>query len=110
VLLSEAVQSSSKDHAKTGGVIPTIAAQKHRDHLPLVIEQAFSGALATLSHIRKNQVHRHELFGEIDVVAVTQGPGLKSCLGTGIFGAKMVASAIRSECPFPLSQVADYAL
>ncbi|KND62522.1 tRNA (adenosine(37)-N6)-threonylcarbamoyltransferase complex transferase subunit TsaD, partial [Candidatus Phytoplasma phoenicium] len=76
-VLSNVVFSQIKDHQKFGGVVPEIAARKHSEVITLIYEQALREANLTIK--------------DIDVVAVTQGPGLISALFVGINAANTLA-------------------
>jgi len=71
-ILSNIVSSQVKLHQKYGGVFPTLAKREHQKNLPKVLDKALAEA--------KNP--------ELDLVAVTAGPGLEPCLWTGINFAK----------------------
>ncbi|MFW6198828.1 MAG: tRNA (adenosine(37)-N6)-threonylcarbamoyltransferase complex transferase subunit TsaD, partial [Acidobacteriota bacterium] len=63
------VVSSQLEHAEFGGVVPEIAARRHLDNLPTVLESALAEAGTDL--------------GKIDGIAVTRGPGLIGALLAG---------------------------
>ena len=74
------IRSSQADlHARFGGVVPEIASRRHLELVVPVIEAALAEAGTTL--------------GEIDAVAVTQGPGLIGALLVGVSAAKALAYA-----------------
>jgi len=75
-ITSELVASQIKDHAKYGGVVPEIAARKHVDVL--------FGLLDVAGVDRTGK--------DIDVIAVTQGPGLAPALRVGVEAAKTLAT------------------
>jgi N6-L-threonylcarbamoyladenine synthase len=76
------IRSSQADlHARFGGVVPEIASRRHLELVVPVIESALAEAGATL--------------GELDAVAVTQGPGLIGALLVGLSTAKALAYACR---------------
>ncbi len=79
-VLSCAVRSQIKTHAKFGGVVPEIAARDHVLAINFVVDQALKDAGIKLS--------------EIDKVAVTQGPGLIGALFVGINAAQSLALAL----------------
>ncbi len=79
-LLSCAVRSQIKTHAKFGGVVPEIAARDHVLAINFVVDQALKDAGIKLS--------------EIDKIAVTQGPGLIGALFVGINAAQSLALAL----------------
>jgi N6-L-threonylcarbamoyladenine synthase len=73
------VISSQRAHDRFGGVVPEIASRHHLELVNFVVDQALSEADLTL--------------GEIDRVAVTQGPGLIGALLVGLSTAKALAAA-----------------
>ncbi|MBU0895428.1 MAG: tRNA (adenosine(37)-N6)-threonylcarbamoyltransferase complex transferase subunit TsaD, partial [Candidatus Omnitrophica bacterium] len=79
-VLSNVVTSSVHLHKKYGGVVPEIAS---RYHLEYMIE-VFSGAIEASGKSSK----------DIDLVAVTNGPGLVGALLIGISMAKSVSYAL----------------
>ncbi len=68
-ILADEVSSQVNLHKEYGGVVPELAAREHLDNLPKVFELAFKKANIQIS--------------DIDLIAVTQGPGLKGCLLMG---------------------------
>jgi N6-L-threonylcarbamoyladenine synthase len=74
-ILSNIVSSQVKIHRKYGGVYPTLAKREHQKNLAVVFKKAFLKAK----------------FPEIDLLAVTVGPGLEPCLWVGINFAKDLA-------------------
>lgn len=74
-VLADALFSQAHLHAEYGGVFPTLAKREHIKNLPLLLEQALKEA--------GNPT--------IDIIAVTQGPGLEPALWTGIVFAKELA-------------------
>ncbi len=78
-VLSHIVLSQIDIHAIYGGVVPEIASRNHVVHMTRVFEQALREASITES--------------EIDLVAVTEGPGLIGSLLTGINAATAFAFA-----------------
>jgi N6-L-threonylcarbamoyladenine synthase len=76
-LLSSVVASQMEIHARYGGVFPEVASRQHVLSITPVVEQALSQAHLTLQ--------------DIDVMAVTQGPGLAGSLVVGMNMAKGLA-------------------
>ena len=88
-VLSNVVYSQVLLHKKWGGVVPSIAKRAHEERIDLVVESALkrlSRSPKILSQVSKNFDDR--LQKEIDVIAVTQGPGLAVALEVGIKKAK----------------------
>ena len=81
VVRSSIVSSQAELHARYGGVVPEVASRRHLELVGLVVREALSEAQAGL--------------GEIDRVAVTQGPGLVGALLVGLSTAKAIAWARR---------------
>ncbi len=80
-VLSSVVSSQIALHAQYGGVVPNLAAREHvRNIIPVVTE--------TLDTAKLTQ-------GDIDAIAVTQGPGLIPALLIGVSAAKTLALAWR---------------
>jgi len=76
-ILSNVVLSQVKIHSKYGGVVPEIAARKHAEN----IDKVFSVALEKAGVSVK----------DIDLVAVTNGPGLLPALLVGLTFGKGIA-------------------
>jgi N6-L-threonylcarbamoyladenine synthase len=74
------VISSQGVHDRYGGVVPEVAARHHLELVNDVVDDALAGAGATL--------------GDVDLVAVTQGPGLVGALLVGVATAKGLAAAL----------------
>lgn len=78
--LSSAVTSQIDLHAVYGGVVPEIASRIHVESLDLLLDEVLkNGDMA---------------MGDIDAVAVTNGPGLVGALLTGVSWAKAFAYAL----------------
>ena len=73
------VSSQAELHARYGGVVPEIASRRHLELVAPVVREALGEAGATL--------------GDVDTVAVTQGPGLVGALLVGVSAAKALAWA-----------------
>lgn len=67
-------------HRKYGGVVPHLAAREHEKNLPIVLRRVL--AKAKKRGVRQNN---------IDIIAVTKGPGLAPALWRGIKFAKDLA-------------------
>ncbi|WP_284928295.1 tRNA (adenosine(37)-N6)-threonylcarbamoyltransferase complex transferase subunit TsaD [Candidatus Phytoplasma sp. AldY-WA1] len=76
-ILSNVIFSQIKYHQKFGGVVPELASRKHVEIITLVLAEA----------LRKAQINPRE----IDLVAVTQGPGLIGSLFAGVNAANTFA-------------------
>jgi len=71
---AEELSSQIAIHKEYGGVVPHLAAREHEKNLPILLE-----------HLLKNTKISHE---DIDLIAVTKGPGLSPALWRGISFAK----------------------
>jgi N6-L-threonylcarbamoyladenine synthase len=82
-ILSNVVSSQIQMHAEYGGVVPELAAREHlRNFLPVTRE--------ALADARVDA-------GQINAVAVTQGPGLPSALMVGFKAGQAAAFALRAR-------------
>lgn len=90
-ILSNIVSSSLSLHQKTGGIIPEIAARKQLEFIIPVIEKALR--LAN-SNPKINIQGAKELFDNIDLIAVTTGPGLIGSLLIGVETAKTLSLSV----------------
>ena len=73
------VVSSQGVHDRYGGVVPEIASRHHLELVDAVVDDALRAAGATLD--------------DVDLVAVTPGPGLVGALLVGVATAKALAAA-----------------
>ena len=76
-LLSNVISSQTDLHAKWGGVVPDIAKRAHMERVEPVIWEALKRARVEME--------------DIDIIAVTMGPGLAIALGIGVNKAKELA-------------------
>jgi N6-L-threonylcarbamoyladenine synthase len=76
-VLANVVASQAELHARYGGVVPEVASRRHLELVSPVIREALAEAGASLD--------------EVDLVAVTQGPGLIGALLVGLQTAKAIA-------------------
>ncbi|MDO8425252.1 MAG: tRNA (adenosine(37)-N6)-threonylcarbamoyltransferase complex transferase subunit TsaD [bacterium] len=79
---SSVVASQVALHAKTGGIVPEVAAREHVGAIMPVIEQAL-----------RDSGGRRSLAASIDAIAVTAGPGLMTSLAVGVEAARSLAYA-----------------
>ena len=78
-ILSSIVHGQAELHGAFGGVVPEIAARAHAEKLDICVKEALARAGTALS--------------EIDLVAVTAGPGLIGGVLSGVMCAKGIAAA-----------------
>jgi N6-L-threonylcarbamoyladenine synthase len=79
-ILALRTASQEKIHAEYGGVFPEMAARAHEKAFIPLLERALESAKVTLN--------------QIDLIAVTQGPGLIGSLHVGVEGAKALSFAL----------------
>lgn len=79
-VLSNIISSQIDIHKKFGGVVPEVASRKHIETINPIIQQAIDEANIS--------------FNDIDIVGVTQGPGLVGALLVGLSSAKAIAYAL----------------
>lgn len=79
-VLSNIISSQIEIHREYGGVVPEIASRKHIENINQIVQEALDEAKVG--------------FEDIDIVGVTQGPGLVGALLIGISSAKAIAYAI----------------
>jgi N6-L-threonylcarbamoyladenine synthase len=77
-ILSSVVADQTSLHARFGGVVPEIAARAHAEKLDITIEAAIDDAGVTIS--------------DLDVIAVTAGPGLIGGVLSGVMLSKGLAA------------------
>ena len=78
-VMSNVIHSQVDLHREFGGVVPELAARDHLERLPRLVDLALEGA-ATAPE-------------DIDLIAVTHGPGLAGCLLVGVGMAEGLAAA-----------------
>lgn len=76
-LLSSVVSSQDTIHSRFGGIVPELASRKHLESIEPIVAEALSRADRTLA--------------EIELIAVTQGPGLIGSLLVGFSFAKALS-------------------
>jgi N6-L-threonylcarbamoyladenine synthase len=78
-IVSSVVSSQDEVHSRFGGVVPELASRKHVENIIPIIDHALTSARVTLS--------------DIDLIAVTRGPGLVGSLVVGVSAAKALSLA-----------------
>ncbi len=76
-VLSSVVSSQIATHTQFGGVVPEVASRLHVENISVVIQEAIDQSGLS--------------WDDIDLIAVTQGPGLIGCLHVGVQAAKTLA-------------------
>ncbi|MCX8035163.1 MAG: tRNA (adenosine(37)-N6)-threonylcarbamoyltransferase complex transferase subunit TsaD [Candidatus Dojkabacteria bacterium] len=77
-VISNVISSQIKYHQKWGGVVPSIARRKHQELIDKIVDRALKLAGKEMQ--------------DMDLIAVTQGPGLAIALEVGIKKAKELAT------------------
>ena len=75
------VSSQAASHARFGGIVPEVASRHHLELINPVVDAALAESGVTWS--------------DLDVIAVTRGPGLVGALLVGVSSAKALAAAKR---------------
>jgi N6-L-threonylcarbamoyladenine synthase len=78
---SNVIASQGLLHARYGGVVPEIASRRHLELIDAVIADALESAAVTMD--------------DVELIAVTRGPGLIGALLVGVSEAKALAAALR---------------
>ncbi len=78
-LLGEIISSQNNIHEQYGGVVPELASREHLKNLPLLYDALLGKCQVDLS--------------AVDLIGVTQGPGLKGCLLIGLSFGQGLAEA-----------------
>jgi len=81
ILLSNVIAGQDEVHAKYGGVVPELAGRSHVERIHAIIRQALTDARAR--------------WQDIDLIAVTAGPGLVVSLLVGLNAAKAIAFSLK---------------
>jgi tRNA N6-adenosine threonylcarbamoyltransferase len=92
---SNVVASQGLLHARYGGVVPEIASRRHLELVDAVVADALERGDASLD--------------DVDMVAVTRGPGLIGALLVGLSSAKALAAARRLPLA-PVDHLAGHVL
>src|SRR3989338_9043602 len=91
-VLENIVSSQIKIHRPFGGVVPNLAKREHIKNLPILLQRIMKYELGIRVKNKKSMIHNSKfLTPEIDVIAVTVGPGLEPALWTGINFAEALA-------------------
>jgi N6-L-threonylcarbamoyladenine synthase len=78
-VLSNVIHSQVDLHAEFGGVVPELAARDHLERLPHLLDLALKDAAVSRT--------------DLDLLAVTRGPGLAGCLLVGVGVAEGLSAA-----------------
>src|SRR3989344_1250386 len=89
-VLKSIVSSQIETHRPFGGVVPVLAKREHIRNLPIVLKQ-----VQGKRHPVKRGKNENVKIDDVDIVAVTVGPGLEPALWTGIYFAKELAKKLK---------------
>jgi len=78
-ILSNVIATQYEVHSQYGGIVPELASRRHVENIDVVICEALKNASVTIK--------------DIDIIAVTKGPGLLGALLVGLSTAKGLAWA-----------------
>jgi len=92
-VLSNVIYSQVETHAKTGGVVPEVAAREHILKVTPVLEECLLKAKVSLD--------------DIDAIAITKGPGLISSLIIGTEAASVI-SYLKNKILIPVHHIAGH--
>lgn len=81
VVLSSVLSSQIESHSEYGGVVPELASRMHQEMIIPLLEEVLDGAGI------------NDPAKEIDLIAVTAGPGLMGSLLVGVMTAKALSQA-----------------
>lgn len=109
-IIKNLVASQIDVHREFGGVVPNLAKREHLKNLPILMERIFGSSKFQILNpkqypipVSKSQKLRDPQFKikDIDLIAVTVGPGLEPALWAGIEFAKQIISNYK----FPISKL-----
>uniref|UniRef100_A0A2K6LB32 N(6)-L-threonylcarbamoyladenine synthase n=1 Tax=Rhinopithecus bieti TaxID=61621 RepID=A0A2K6LB32_RHIBE len=85
-VLGEAIHSQTEVHLKTGGIVPAVAQQLHRDNIQRIVQEALSASRISPS--------------DLSAIATTIKPGLALSLGVGLsFSLQLVGQLKKPFIP-----------
>uniref|UniRef100_A0A8C0HY58 N(6)-L-threonylcarbamoyladenine synthase n=1 Tax=Balaenoptera musculus TaxID=9771 RepID=A0A8C0HY58_BALMU len=94
-VLGEAIHSQTEVHLKTGGIIPPVAQQLHRENIQRIVQDALSASKVSPS--------------ELSAIATTIKPGLALSLGVGLSFSLQLVDQLKK--PFiPIHHMEAHAL
>ncbi|KAF8320785.1 glycoprotease [Clavulina sp. PMI_390] len=80
-ILSNVVIGQHNEQEEWGGIHPLVAVKSHQKNMPTAVRRALDEASLEMD--------------DIDGIAFTRGPGMRSCLAVGADAAKNIASVLR---------------
>ncbi|OGM90251.1 tRNA (adenosine(37)-N6)-threonylcarbamoyltransferase complex transferase subunit TsaD [Candidatus Wolfebacteria bacterium RBG_13_41_7] len=88
-VLENLIASQIAIHRPFGGVVPNLAKREHNRNLPILFNKLVNSSKSKIKNQKsKLQFKNKNFFKDIDLLAVTVGPGLEPALWTGINFAK----------------------
>ncbi|XP_023568058.1 probable tRNA N6-adenosine threonylcarbamoyltransferase, mitochondrial isoform X2 [Octodon degus] len=94
-VLGEAIHSQTEVHLKTGGIVPPVAQQLHRENIERIVQEALSASGISP--------------GDLSAIATTIKPGLALSLGVGLSFSKQLVNQWKK--PFiPIHHMEAHAL
>jgi len=87
-VVCELLSSQIKDHSRFGGVIPEFAARKHLENLLPLVDAALREC-----EIFGDKPRPYGVGHDLDLIAVTRGPGLMGSLIVGVMTARALSQA-----------------
>ncbi|MDO8664138.1 MAG: tRNA (adenosine(37)-N6)-threonylcarbamoyltransferase complex transferase subunit TsaD [Candidatus Liptonbacteria bacterium] len=95
-VIKNLVSSQIKIHRPFGGVVPMLAKREHIRNLPLLWQRIMNNELRIKG--KKSIIHNSQFtIQDIDLIAVTIGPGLEPALWTGITFAQELAKKYKKS-------------
>ena len=95
-ILKSLVASQIKIHRPFGGVVPNLAKREHLKNLPILFRQIFKNSKSQITNYKQILNPKFKI-PNIDVVAVTVGPGLEPALWAGIEFVKELRSKVKMQ-------------
>ncbi|MGC9031220.1 MAG: tRNA (adenosine(37)-N6)-threonylcarbamoyltransferase complex transferase subunit TsaD [Minisyncoccia bacterium] len=116
-VLANVISSQVKIHQKYGGVFPSLAKREHQKNLIIIFKEALKNAnllkrktfklnFKNIENILKRdeellinfkEFFKKYGFSRIDLISITQGPGLEPCLFVGINFAKALSLVSKTK-------------
>lgn len=83
-VLSHIVDTQHQLHAIHGGIVPHLASKSHKNKLPSIVRSALLEAKLQLENV--------------DIFAVTRGPGMEGCLNVGFGLINSLSMLLNKKC------------
>jgi len=95
-VIKSLVTSQIPIHRPFGGVVPNLAKREHLKNLPILWQRIMNQELGIKKREKKTIIHNSRfVIPNIDLIAVTVGPGLEPALWTGIEFAKKLSADLK---------------